>query len=81
MWKNFNPVYGAGIRTRDLQNMSDFPKPLEQGSRPDYLKLFDKVTLYPAKLLNDLPIWADRRAGLERPLEFVWCVTWAYGNK
>ena len=25
MWKNVHPVYGAGIRTHDLQNVSLFP--------------------------------------------------------
>ena len=29
-----HPVYGAGIRTHDLWNMSLLPKPLDQGSRP-----------------------------------------------
>ena len=27
------PVYGTGIRTRDLHNMSLLPLPLDQGSR------------------------------------------------
>ena len=34
MWKNVHPVYGAGIRTHDLWNVSLFPLPLDQGSRP-----------------------------------------------
>ena len=34
MWKNVHPVYGAGIRTHNLQNVSLFPLPLDQGSRP-----------------------------------------------
>ena len=34
MWKNVHSVYGAGIRTHDLWNMSLFPLPLDQGSRP-----------------------------------------------
>ena len=33
MWKNVHPVYGAGIRTHDLRNVSLFPLPLDQGSR------------------------------------------------
>ena len=33
--KNVHPVYGAGIRTHNLQNMSLLPLPLDQGSRPD----------------------------------------------
>ena len=37
--KNVHPVYGAGIRTHDLQNVSLFPLPLDQGSRPDDLFL------------------------------------------
>ena len=32
--KNVHPVYGAGIRTHDLWNVSLFPLPLDQGSRP-----------------------------------------------
>ena len=32
--KNVHPVYGAGIRTHDLRNMSLLPRPLDQGSRP-----------------------------------------------
>ena len=32
--KNVHPVYGAGIRTHDLWNMSFLPKSLDQGSRP-----------------------------------------------
>ena len=32
--KNVHPVYGAGIRTHNLQNVSLFPLPLDQGSRP-----------------------------------------------
>ena len=31
--KIVNPVYGAGIRTHDLWNMSLLPYPLDQGSR------------------------------------------------
>ena len=34
MLKNVHPVYGAGICTYDLQNISLFPEPLDQGSRP-----------------------------------------------
>ena len=34
MWKNVHPVYGTGIRTHDLWNMSLLPFPLDQGSRP-----------------------------------------------
>ena len=29
-----HPVYGARIRTHEIQNMSLFPLPLDQGSRP-----------------------------------------------
>ena len=32
--KNVYPVYGAGIQTHDLWNVSLFPWPLDQGSRP-----------------------------------------------
>ena len=28
MWKNVHPVYGTGIRTHDLQNVSLLPSPL-----------------------------------------------------
>ena len=31
MWKNVRPVYGAGIRTHDLQNISLLSSPLDQG--------------------------------------------------
>ena len=31
--KNVHPIYGAGIRTHDLQNMSLLPQPLDQSSR------------------------------------------------
>ena len=31
MWKNVRPVYGAGIRTHNLSNMSRHPWPLDQG--------------------------------------------------
>ena len=34
MWKNVHPVYSTGIQTHDLWNMSLFPQPLGQGSRP-----------------------------------------------
>ena len=34
MWKNVHPVYGAGIRTHNLRNVSLFPLPLDQGSHP-----------------------------------------------
>ena len=33
MWKNVRPVYGTGIRTHNLLNMSSHPLPLDQGSR------------------------------------------------
>ena len=33
-WKNVHPVNGAGIQTHDLWNVSLFPLPLDQGSRP-----------------------------------------------
>ena len=32
--ENVHPVYGAGIRTQNLQNMSLLPWPLDQGSSP-----------------------------------------------
>ena len=32
--KNVHPVYGAGIQTHNLQDMSLLPSPLEQGSCP-----------------------------------------------
>ena len=32
LWKNVHPVYGAGIRTNDLSNLSCHPWPLDQGS-------------------------------------------------
>ena len=31
--KNVHPVYGTGIQTHNLWNMSLLPKPLDQGSR------------------------------------------------
>ena len=34
MWKNVHPVYGAGIQTHDLLNMSHIPLPLDQDSHP-----------------------------------------------
>ena len=40
MWKIFDPVYCAGIRTHDLQEMSLLSLPLDQGSRPDKLNLY-----------------------------------------
>ena len=43
--KNVHPVYGAGIRTHDLRNVSLFPLPLDQGSRPNQ-KLFILLNLY-----------------------------------
>ena len=33
MWNNVHPVYGARIRTHDLQYMSLLPQPLDQRSR------------------------------------------------
>ena len=38
--KNVHPVYGAGIRTHYLRNVSLFPKPLDQDSRPGYCTLY-----------------------------------------
>ena len=32
--KNVHPVYGPGIRTHNLQNVSLLPQSLDQGSRP-----------------------------------------------
>ena len=32
--KNVHPVYGAGIWTHDLQDISILSSPLDQGSRP-----------------------------------------------
>ena len=40
---NLHPVYGAGIRTHDLSNMSRHPKPLEQGSHPALRTLFGSM--------------------------------------
>ena len=37
--KNVHPVYGAGIQTHNLWNMSLLPWPLDQGSRPSFQKL------------------------------------------
>ena len=34
MWINAHPVYGAGIQTHVLQNMSLLPYPLDQGFHP-----------------------------------------------
>ena len=39
--KNVHPIYGAGIHTLDLQDMSHLPKPLDQGSSP--LMLYFRV--------------------------------------
>ena len=36
MLKNLHPVYGAGIPTHNLQNVSLFPQPLDQGSRNSF---------------------------------------------
>ena len=36
MWKNVHPVYSAGIRTHDLWDVSLFPLPLDQDSRPQF---------------------------------------------
>ena len=38
--KNVHPVYGAGIWTHYLRNVSLFPKPLDQDSRPGYCTLY-----------------------------------------
>ena len=32
VWNNVHRVYGAGIRTHDIQDMSLLPQPLDQGS-------------------------------------------------
>ena len=42
--KNVHPVYGAGIRTHDLWNMSLLPLPLDEGSRPAF-KYFHQLFL------------------------------------
>ena len=42
MWKNVHPVYGAGIWTCNLGNVSLFPYPLDQGSRPQTRILKEK---------------------------------------
>ena len=39
-----HPVYGAGIRAHNLSNMSRFPQPLDQDSRP-YLFLYFSLAL------------------------------------
>ena len=41
-WINVEPVYGAGIRTRDLLNMSLLPSPLDQDSRPTVLLSYNR---------------------------------------
>ena len=38
--KNVHPVYGAGIRTHDLWNVSLLPQPLDQGSCPKLFLVF-----------------------------------------
>ena len=45
--KNVNPVYGARIRTHNLWNVSLFPWPLDQDSRPTqpYVSIGDALTL------------------------------------
>ena len=35
--KNVYAVYGTGIRTHDLQNVSLLLKPLDQGFHPNYI--------------------------------------------
>ena len=47
MWKNVHPVYGAGIRTHDLQNRSLLPKPHLQ---------FYILIKWPSRLLA---VWPD----------------------
>ena len=43
---HIHPVYGAGIRTHNLSNLSHLPYPLDQGSHPG------SDTLSVAKLLK-----------------------------
>ena len=42
MWKNAHPVYCAGIRTHDLQDMRLLSQ-LDQGSRPTLKFVYDIV--------------------------------------
>ena len=59
MWKNVHPVYGAGIRSHDLWNMSLLPQPLDQGCRPSqhYLEKAHELIVYQfAQLLNFMKI-------------------------
>ena len=44
MWKNFHPVYGAGIWTHDHRNMSLLPLPLDQGYRPSFSSYHVKIS-------------------------------------
>ena len=39
---SIHPVYGAGIRTHDLSNMSRLPFPLDLGSRPIFTNAYEK---------------------------------------
>ena len=39
MWKNVHPIDSAEIQTHNLQNVSHFPLPLDQGSSPQFLIL------------------------------------------
>ena len=43
-WKNVHPVYGAGIRTHDLLNMSLLQKPLDQAPAPPFSFLFSSFS-------------------------------------
>ena len=48
MWKNAHPVYSAGIRIQDLQNMSLLPKPLDRELIVHYslVKIADAIFFY-----------------------------------
>ena len=50
--KNVHPVYGARIRTHDFWNVSLFPLPLDQGSRPIF-----SLRMAPDGLLRKWVLW------------------------
>ena len=54
MWKNVHPVYGAGIQTHDLQNMSLFPLPLDHGFRPLEISLYLKQKKSPTNKIASI---------------------------
>ena len=41
--KNVHPVYGAGIRTHNLCNISPLPYPLDQGSLPTVMECLPNI--------------------------------------